>query len=433
MVETRRTSLNRRRRGTAYMLVLGSALLVTVIGLSSVVVARLQHRTAESRTSMSEASLYAQSACEAVVGATVVFQSFRTQWGLSNGQWYGGMPMGRGTIDFKLVDEIDGNLNNDTDQPVRIYGKGQVDDATQYYSVVAEPRALSCLSVALYAPGSCTTSVSSTLTVIGAPVYCSTNDANYGSGVFTNSLWATVNGDVMAKSISKWFGSTITGTATPNAPPLELPSSSTVTYYQSMAVTIPYASLPSSRLNRVILSYNSNPYGSTQAEGVYYINATGDLAIRDCRIQGTLVINLASGKKLTISEGIYWEPHRPDYPALIVRGECDIAIDHALSEAGTGVNFNPAGLPYDGVTDSDTSDTYSPSVIKGLVHVVTGPLTIRQITRIEGCVILAGSSVTTGNNATIVYNPNLALYPPKRYRSYRLNIVPGTWRREMGP
>jgi hypothetical protein len=95
------------------------------------------------------------------------------------------------------------------------------------------------------------------------------------------------------------------------------------------------------------------------------------------------------------------------------------------------VNFNPTDLPYQGQANTTLLDVY-PGVIKGLVHVVGGPVILHEVTRIEGALISTGP-IEVQDSPTIAGGDNLALHPPKRYRSYRLNVVQGTWRRELNP
>ena len=46
-----------------------------------------------------------------------------------------------------------------------------------------------------------------------------------------------------------------------------------------------WASIPSGVISDVILSHNNNPYGSTNADGIYYINTQGnDLTIENARL-----------------------------------------------------------------------------------------------------------------------------------------------------
>ena len=132
-------SAGRRRRGSAYLVVVGSAMIVTIIGLAALTVVRVQHRTAESVTAAADARLYARSMVETVIGLTAMTPNWRTLSQYSGGAVYGPVSIGRGTCSIRVIDEIDGDLANDPDQSVRIRTSGRVQDAVAYYSVLAEP------------------------------------------------------------------------------------------------------------------------------------------------------------------------------------------------------------------------------------------------------------------------------------------------------
>ncbi|MBN1347654.1 MAG: hypothetical protein JXQ73_33515 [Phycisphaerae bacterium] len=426
----------RRRRGSAYMTVLGASLTVTAIGLSGLMVARVHHRVSESAAESYEARFSAQSMLEAAVGSTVVFQYWRTQFGLDSGETTPDMPLGNGVCRLKVVDEIDGDLQNDPDQSVRLTATAEVGDAVWHYTAIAEPPPLQCLRKALIGVSQITVDFSANLTVYGSSAYCQgTSDSSHGT--FRNYLWATVNGPVDANSVVN-FG-TITGTVTNNAPRLELPDPNVVDYYKGIATEISWYSLPVSggdsnyrKIEKVILSHTSNPYGAVNPDGLYYIRIVGtQIEIENCRVEGTLVIDADSDELFLIDEGMYWEPHRPDYPALIVRGPCTIGVEQPLSEADCDTNFNPSGMPFEGVTDNQKDDTYR-GVIKGLVHVTGGALRLKDSTYVIGSVV-ADSTVTVEDNVTLRHDANLLLNPPKRYRSRNLAIVPGTWQRVTSP
>ncbi len=425
-----RSRIRRRRRGSAYLLVLGSAMIVAIIGLSSLTVARIHRRAAGSAANANEARLNARSAVEACIGATAFLADWRTS-GYVSGEVVGPLNLGDGTCSVKIVDEIDGDLANDPDQQVRITTTGQVGSAVYHYTVLAEPPALSCLQAAVHAVGGLAVESGDTLTVTNGPAFCSFSEGlEYGLVLVWSA--ATIDGDAAADTVENY--GEITGDITENALPKELPASSTVAYYVSQATVITRSAIGGDKIEKVILSHISNPYGAVNPDGLYYIDSEGHpIQIEECRIEGTLVVDMAADKKLEIKKGIVWQPHRSDYPALIVTGgeEVELEIEYPLDEDGLEVNFNPAGLPYEGQEDSDQDDVYE-SVIKGLIHIVDAPTELKKTTRVEGAILVEGI-VTVKDTVTVVYDANLALNPPKRYRASRLNILPGTWRRVLSP
>jgi hypothetical protein len=170
---------------------------------------------------------------------------------------------------------------------------------------------------------------------------------------------------------------------------------------------------------------------------VYVITTNQDLFIKRMRISGTLIV-VCPGKTVTIDQGVLIQPARSDYPALIVDGNLVLQSDSTstLSEGSSSTNYNPAGAPYQGVADSDTSDTY-PCEIGGLVH-VTGTVTLDQRSLIRGMLICESGAlldaVTVKGDATIVYTPSLATSPPMGYtKSVTMVMEPGSYKQAVLP
>lgn len=420
----------RRRRGSAYMAVIGASLLVTVIGLSSLMLTRIHHRTLDRAGCGSEARFKAQSAVESVIGASRVFSTWRTYWGLDHGDTYGPLSLGNGELYFKLEDPEDGDLQDDPSDAVKITGTGVVDGAAFSLSAMAKPPALELLSKAVSATQMFIIDGGAELTVVGAPACCHKGEDQTVAMFF---VWpgGKVDGDVDTHTLIE-IGK-ITGDKTTGIGNINLPDSDTVDYYVTRATTISYSAIDSGKIKEMILSNTTNPMGAVDLNGLYVIDAgNNDLTIEDCRIRGTLVVLLDSGKKLEIKKGVYWEPYRPDYPALIVSGgnEVRLSIESNLSEDDLEMNFNPPGVPYEDETDSDQVDEY-PGKIKGLIHIAGSSTTtwLEKITQIEGC-LLCNGSLNVKDSVKVSHAANLVSNPPKGYTATHLNIVDGTWQRE---
>jgi hypothetical protein len=161
-----------------------------------------------------------------------------------------------------------------------------------------------------------------------------------------------------------------------------------------------------------------NPYGTPNAQGLYWINCGGNkIVIERSRIKGSLlIINPGSGSMIGPGP-IHMSPAKPGYPSLLVHADTPAnadftiaATNRALSEADEGVNFNPVGMSHESLgTDSDTSDTF-PSEIQGLV-LVEDDLTTQNSPLIRGSVITGGDVTTSGGNLEVDYRPD-ALYSP---------------------
>ena len=123
---------NHRNRGSVYIAVLGASMIVMVLGLSAILLGRVQMHTAEQSVNTKSARLYAQSATEIGLYSMNHAPSWRTIY--SNDTW-NEMGIGRGTMKWKLVDEVDGDLANNKDDPVRLIAWGMVGPATHKSSV----------------------------------------------------------------------------------------------------------------------------------------------------------------------------------------------------------------------------------------------------------------------------------------------------------
>ncbi len=131
-----RSRHGRKDRGSAYVFIVGAAMLLTVIGLGIVAISRLQVRAHGLSRDAEEASFTASSAVEHGLATVANNPAWRTAY--ASGAWVPSIALNRGTFTWKLVDEQDGNLANNPSQPARLYGKGVVGGASRVYSVLLE-------------------------------------------------------------------------------------------------------------------------------------------------------------------------------------------------------------------------------------------------------------------------------------------------------
>lgn len=167
-----------------------------------------------------------------------------------------------------------------------------------------------------------------------------------------------------------------------------------------------------------LLSPQNNPFtGVTNSSGIYVLNCGGKkIHIRNTRIYGTLVVlNPGAGSK--IEGSVCWDPtvvlstdpSVPNLPALVTDGPLEVSLESTpLSESSVGVNFNPTGSPYAGVTDSDLLDTY-PSQISGVLFSVPD-FTITKYTTINGTVVGMNKVIVNGTapaatGVTVTHQP----------------------------
>ncbi len=403
-----------RRRAATYVVVLGGSMLVTVIGLAAVTGMRVQRRTLEMTGDFAQARLHARSAIEMGFYHIGVDSKWRTT--RINGSWATKQAIGSGYYGLTVVDPADGDLSSAKADSLVLTGYGYQGDARYNLAVtlVAETQALTCLEVALHAD----------------------NDLNFSSAVVrcdqTISANTSVNvgGSDMVSNVEavNAVNGSVNGTTTTGITPRTMPDASVFDYYLTRGTAINYASLASGQISRTLLSPTNNPFGATNAEGIYYIDCAGaSVYLNRVRIVGTLVL-VNPGGASTIDNSIHWEPAVANYPSLLVDGNMNFDMwPDALSESSVGINLNPAGTPYNGTTDNDTSDSY-PSVIKGLVYISGDVKSTYELT-IDG-VMVVGVSTNIGDMINLTYQSTFLDEPPPGFTDVaRMVVSPGSWRR----
>ncbi len=127
------------RRGSVYVTTLGAATLVTIIGLSALVGARIQTRMADGEIKTAKADLYAQSVVDIVLLRLVGDPTWRTTY--VNDVWTSDETIDDLTFSYKFVDEEDGDLADDRHEPVRLFARASVGAAVRILSVLLKPPA----------------------------------------------------------------------------------------------------------------------------------------------------------------------------------------------------------------------------------------------------------------------------------------------------
>lgn len=416
------------RAGYLYVAVMITATLVGLVGLSAVSVARLNLRTTTRTADSSSADFLAQSAVEHALAVLQNDPAWRTTY--QNNTEYPGtaISMNGGTVTWKLIDP-DGSLLDDDSDTVRIYGIGRQDSATSVQSVQLYPTEtpLSCTQAAFH----CASSVS-----LSGSINWSTDDEISSNG----SLAADASGTSItgnAYAAGSIVGS-ISGTQTSGAASRRMPGSSVFDFYKARGTWVDINALPVSNGKRVIekaiISPTTSPWGLTNSAGIYVIDCGGqDLEIKNSRILGTLVL-LNPGTGCLTSYAVHWDAAVSNLPALLVEG--DFLICHSqsnLKESDHSTNFNPTGTPFDGEEDSDTTDEYA-SEINGILY-TSAKLTVLapfSVTHVNGSTICGSSSCISA--ATFNHKSVFTNFPPPGFASgSEMEVIPGTWRRDVLP
>ncbi len=238
-----------------------------------------------------------------------------------------------------------------------------------------------------------------TVTSVGSffPVYL------FGSTVTANrNVWTLVSSTINVS----WFGELA------NAH-LEFGSSTSDDYYIDDVSLLNVDRVAGTRyIENVVFGNTANPFGSKliSANGIYSINVPGEnLLIRDSRINASLLVQSAS--RVQLGNAISWEPTGRNFPALIANAPIsDLTTITSLSEATIGVNLNPAGTPYQGISDTEESDSY-PSLISGAI-VSTGDILLSGLSTLSGPVHSGTNINVTSTNLNINFPSDMILNPP---------------------
>lgn len=111
------------RRGSVYLLVLGVSMIVLVIGLSGLMVSRIEQRSASAVSDMTQARLHALAAVEM---GMFIMEADPLNWRetFNAGVLPTDMPLGNGAFTLQAVDPVDNNLTDIAGDPVLFTGIG---------------------------------------------------------------------------------------------------------------------------------------------------------------------------------------------------------------------------------------------------------------------------------------------------------------------
>ena len=423
-----------RRRGAAlYVAVMFKALIVSLLGLSGLTLVRVERE----RATMVMDRFVARSNARSAVELALLVISNDSDWRntYTNGQETTPQligPSDQGTVSWVLEDS-DGNLT-DADTELRLHGVGRLGTATQVLSIEIEVPIFNTLQCSVYSVGNIVQSSNST-----------SNSGPFASGA-TFTLNGNVYGDVEGDPVVNlgWAG----GTVTDPGPDRTMPPDSVWDTYTALATPISYTSFTyidsnTREMRRALLGATVNPFGSTNSEGIYYIQIPDGktLSVAQCRIHGTLLIDLGANATFQVFSACLWDPYDgTNNPAMIAKGTGTANISFASSNSALKegnptpkVNFNPAGEPYDGITNAVMNDQWAPS-FRGLFHVIGSGVhsTLSSNQKITGVFISEGT-MTLGANLDVTAVPTIFSNPPPEYMGGGLEVVPGTWRSEDAP
>lgn len=401
MMRTESHWIETRRRGGVYVAVLSVSLLVTIIAIGGLAASRSLARGLDAGRHHLAARRLAESGVDMVRATMAREFNWRTERG--SGRWLDKAPINQGVV------TVDVNAGSDELDPAEVVATAMVGGSLHAYSVTmqAEQMTPDALSYGLFAGGR-----------IGFSSAIVAGSSGLGIGANGSTLAAVSTiGPRVATGGTAGGATYLGGTATLQAARSMPDADQVFTEYVNRGTWIPLTALTGSvgvrTLENVLLSPTQNPFGSTNPDGIYILDAGGaTVRIRNCRIIGTLVI-LAPGPGSEVDGEVTWEPVNQLDPALLVRGDFLIEIvDSNLREGRNGIgNLNPSGAPYpfpNGQFNTTITDQFA-SEIAGLVY-VSGDLTIRNKARITA--VIAGGNVAVEGVLTLAYDSILTSSPP---------------------
>lgn len=400
-----------RRRGVMlYATTMMISILVAGAGVTLVSLQFANRRVQSTLTTRRQAQQLGRAGTEWALAAVHATTNWRSAFTASPTQTL--HPDGGGQIDVTLSDD-DGDLLDDDTDAARITVASQLDRQTRTFSLTARPYPHATMAYTVAASGNVT--FTDTATVNG-PIYAKGNIV--GTGVTVN-LGAAAAFDVPA-------GSVVTPTLTPqhlNAPSYAMPAPD-LSYYTSRANAISRTGSSGGnwKLEKAKFTSTYATTGTVNAYGMYWLDlGTKNLDIRECLIEGTLILTGSGSNIITLDKASIIRPGAQLYPSLIVAVGAGSSVNlsipnESLSEVSADLDFNG---------DGDKSDTFTPYV-SGLVYVSGASTTLGGSGWLfTGCLqaetVTIGGGVVLGDGET-----SLAEQLSPGFTDKLLHVVSGT-------
>lgn len=366
------TSKNKSGRGTVYLLVLMSSVIVTLIGLMGFRMLRAQAAIAQSDTDRDEALVIAESAVQWGVHIVTLKGDWRD--GVASGVRIRTGAFGNGTMSVTITDKDDGDLADDSTEEFVISGTGVVGDATQTLEV--------------------------TMSTSGGPHPALEESITVGD-VFAVDSAASVtleNGGTASRLAGYTDLSSISGTINIEKP-VDLPGVALLDTWIGKGTLIDSTSHKGSFFNDTFSNSRAPSKVAVDPNGIYVIDAGGkDFYLKDCTVQGTIIVtNL--GKNSLFVDGTKFAFGDHGGPTLLVDGNVELA---------TGWDIG---------------------VHQGLIY-ANGDIQISDNFMLVGAMFATGSVWIDPIFVSINAHPSATAGPPDGFtQPSGYEIVPGSWDR----
>ncbi len=404
-----------RRRGSAYVMMLACAVIVTAITLGGIALNKAQRDVYQAQDEIRRARQAAASGLEASTQILMPAIDARRSFDDPDG-----LPKQIDNVDlaYDIIDASDGDLTDDITQAIDVTVEARVGSARQMITGRMTPR-LTPIGMAKYGLAA-TAAVKLTNTSVDAVagIYSGSGVAASGSNVSAPVYSA---GNITGSTYLSTTGRVTAASTIDLTDPTEL---------FAAATRISYNAIPGGNIDKAVLSPTINPYGaSTNPRGIYLIDCGGErLRVRNSRIIGTLIVlNPKSDSKWEDSVNISTYDSR--LPAVVWVGPLEWATKSTdLSEASLKVSLNPPGAPYLSQSDTDQLDSL-PSLITGTI-VVVGDLTVGGSLSVDGRVLVVGNVEAKGATIRVREDPD-GIVPDCLHEADGFELLTGHVRREV--
>jgi hypothetical protein len=221
------------RRGSIYIIVVGTSLLVGLLGLSSLLQQQVGRRAHQAAFDSVQARNNASTALR--VGMLLIENDSDWRFTFPNGDWEVDVALANGAYTLQGHDPSDSDLTDNPTEPVVLTGVGKYGEVTHKTQITLVPanRGFTCLEAALH----------SNVDVVIKSNATINNDQLISANRDIDATSATVNGDAEAVSVitgSTYHGSTTSGTTARTMPNVK----DVFTYYLANGTVIDKGSLP---------------------------------------------------------------------------------------------------------------------------------------------------------------------------------------------
>lgn len=370
-----------------------SALLVGT-GLTLIAIRQADQRLQNNIARTDELRWAARAGLDMALACTENVSDWRLR--VSGNDLFTDAPVGEARVSVKVFDDRDGQIANGDADPVRIRVIARRDGAVHALEAELRPRPHPALKYAIFGRDASDLEFKTSAVVRGPVRSHGRIKSDSGVAVQDDASFETMTGyEIESPLTPRSYAST---PVTPPQPDLSV--------YQSMATLISGGSGSRCELSVVNLSPTSNPKGSPNPNGIYWLRAGGrEVRIENFHLRGTLIITETGGNKVTFQKGLWIEPGPKNYPVLLIDCPSNDVIftpDQSMQEANLTINLIIIGIGLGGVDmneDGDKLDTI-PTRVRGLIWAnadrvflengqwpFTGCLVSREITVDDGVLV----------------------------------------------